>query len=446
MMIKTAYIAFMATLASAALALAPPLPRGDQFQANTYLENTQWRPAVAANADGSFVMVWESAKSDTDADTTSIRGQFFAADGSAIGEEFQANTYTTGKQDDPAVEMTLDGGFVVVWQSGGQFGAPGSDGNNAGIGGRRYGSDGLAIGGEFQINSYTPNRQTRPAMAPHPDGGFVVVWESEGSIGNDSSQSSIQGQLHAADGSTIGSQFQVNTYTTVDQRMPVVAADAKGNFVVLWESQWSNGPDAYDSIQGQRYASDGTRIGGEFQVNSYTGNSGQLRPSVAVSPDGHILAVWHSDASDEAEDKAKDKDSYGILGQLYAANGTRIGGEFQVNSITAGGQTSPSAAAASAGFLVVWESIWTIEGQLFALDGSSIGDEFQVNSFAASIHMSPSVTTDSGSHAVVGWSSDGSPGSDQSWFSIQGQRLEIPVFVDGFESGNTAVWSVTRGE
>jgi uncharacterized membrane protein len=33
-----------------------------------------------------------------------------------------------------------------------------------------------------------------------------------------------------------GAEFQVNTYTTDHQTSPAVAADAAGNFVVVWES------------------------------------------------------------------------------------------------------------------------------------------------------------------------------------------------------------------
>ena len=45
-----------------------------------------------------------------------------------------------------------------------------------------------------------------------------------------------------------------------------------------------------------------------------------------------------------------------------------------------------------------------------------------------------------GSFLIV-WTSDGSFGTDNFLTSIQGQRLIRPVFADGFESGDTAVWS-----
>jgi hypothetical protein len=51
-----------------------------------------------------------------------------------------------------------------------------------------------------------------------------------------------------------GGEFQVNTYTTNDQRVPAVAVDGQGNFVVAWQSYSSSGTDtSYSSIQAQRY-------------------------------------------------------------------------------------------------------------------------------------------------------------------------------------------------
>ena len=41
----------------------------------------------------------------------------------------------------------------------------------------------------------------------------------------------------------MGAQFQVNTYTNDSQVLPAIAADAAGDFVVVWESSGSSGGD-----------------------------------------------------------------------------------------------------------------------------------------------------------------------------------------------------------
>ena len=74
---------------------------------------------------------------------------------------------------------------------------------------------------------------------------------------------SIQARRFDSTGMPLGSQFQVNTYTTRFQTYPAVASDAAGNFVVVWESEESN-----DSIQGQRYDSTGMPQGSRSGINS----------------------------------------------------------------------------------------------------------------------------------------------------------------------------------
>jgi hypothetical protein len=37
----------------------------------------------------------------------------------------------------------------------------------------------------------------------------------------------------------LGSEFRVNTYTTNSQRLPSVASDSTGNFVVAWNAEQS---------------------------------------------------------------------------------------------------------------------------------------------------------------------------------------------------------------
>ena len=109
-------------------------------------------------------------------------------------------------------------------------------------------------GSEFQVNTYTPNAQRYPTVAMDGSGNFVVVWQSSGSSGPDTSNYSIQGQRYDSAGQAVGSQFQVNTYTTGSQRFPTVATDGSGDFVVVWQSLGSSGADTSGlSIQGQRY-------------------------------------------------------------------------------------------------------------------------------------------------------------------------------------------------
>ena len=85
------------------------------------------------------------------------------------------------------------------------------------------------LGEEFQINSYTSSSQFVPRVAASANGVFVTVWESFGQDGDDSG---VFGQRHDGAGRAIGTEFQVNSYTTGYQRFPAAAAAAHRNFAV----------------------------------------------------------------------------------------------------------------------------------------------------------------------------------------------------------------------
>ena len=97
--------------------------------------------------------------------------------------------------------------------------------------------------GESSRSTPTPRTQSHPAISLSADGDFVVVWESGGSSGGDTGSYSIQGQRYTAGGVALGGQFQVNAYTTNQQFSAAIALDADGDFVVVWESNGSSDGD-----------------------------------------------------------------------------------------------------------------------------------------------------------------------------------------------------------
>ena len=92
-----------------------------------------------------------------------------------------------------------------------------------------YGADGNVSGDEFQINTYTSIDQSDPSVTSLADGGFVVTWASDD---QDGSQWGIYGQRYGADGNASGDEFRINTYTSNKQQSPSVTLLADGGFVV----------------------------------------------------------------------------------------------------------------------------------------------------------------------------------------------------------------------
>ena len=88
------------------------------------------------------------------------------------------NTFTTSNQNNPAVAIDADGDFVVTWQSSDQ------DGDGNGIYAQRYNASGVAQGSEFLVNTFTTSYQSNSAVAIDADGDFVVTWHSDGQDGD----------------------------------------------------------------------------------------------------------------------------------------------------------------------------------------------------------------------------------------------------------------------
>src|SRR2546430_13925526 len=71
-------------------------PLGPEFRVNTFNANAQGEPAVASDADGDFVMAWESYAQD--GSSFGVYAQRYNAAGAAQGGEFRVNTTTAGSQ------------------------------------------------------------------------------------------------------------------------------------------------------------------------------------------------------------------------------------------------------------------------------------------------------------------------------------------------------------
>lgn len=348
-------------------------PQGNEFLANSYTLGPQRVPSIAAAPDGDFVVAWEGGSYffPQDGSESGAFLQPFAATGAALGPELRANTTIAGSQLAPAVAADAAGNFVVVWTSyPTYYGTEGGDGSRAGVFGQRFDGTGTPVGGEFQVNTYTTGSQRAPRVATEATGGFVVVWES-GSYysGQDGNRTGVFGQRFDAGGMALGGEFQVNTYTTGDQLRPAVAGDSGGGFVVAWESRnyyFGIGQDGDEGgVFAQRFDGTGTRLGTEFQVNSYT-TGFQGTPAVAVDGGGNFAVVWGSSDYPVGEDG----DRAGVFGQHFAATGDPLGEQFQVNSYTPGSQSSPSIASGPDGGFVV---VWTSSGS-YSVGGGQDGD------------------------------------------------------------------------
>ena len=379
-------------------------------QVNSYTNSAQRTASMTRLANGDYLTVWESYGQDGSG--WGIYAQRFGAGGTKLGSEFRLNTATSGNQwleeqgqnQPQSVAATADGGFIAAWAS------DSSDGNSWGVVAQRFDASGHALGNEIKVNTYSTGEQRNPAVAVLADGKFVVTWNSANS--QDGSDWGVYGQLYAANGNAIGSEFPVNTTVSGGQYWPHVTGLAGGGFAVTWTDN-SSSADA----KAQVFDASANPVGNEFTVNT-TINDWQYNSAVTPVSDGGFWAVWQSGGQSGDE-------SWGIYAQKFTALGVKQGSEIHVNTYTANEQYQPQISARADGsFVVVWSSAgqdgsdWGVYAQQFDASGNKVGVEQQVNVATVGSQSKPTVLAlDNGGYVVTWEAANNQDGSDWGVFS-----------------------------
>ena len=319
---------------------------------------------------------------------TEWQGQIFDPAGNEVSDVF---AIAGGVGDDASVAPLAGGGFVAVYGGGVA---------------KLFSNDGAQIGGAFLVSTDVASDLNATSVG----NGFLVVWTDDDPSA-DGSGSALGAQLFDAAGNKIGPEFRANGVTRGDQTEPVAVALGNGGYALFWSSDDQAGlnlpASAASEIKGQIFDSGGTRIGGEFIVNSATAGD-QFLPDAAVLANGTIAVVWTT------ADPAADGSDHAIKGQLIGSDGTPIGGEFLINSVAAGNQVQPTVAAVGNGFVVAWRSDQAaggpvIKAQQYDANGVKVGGEVFItepgeNSFIIyAVRSSPEIEDLGGGKFAVAW-------------------------------------------
>lgn len=366
--------------------------------ANTTLAPHQTQTAVAMNpTSGSYVVSW-TADSNQDGDNDGVFARIYNSAGTPISSEIAVNSTIIKAQSTPAVGMAADGSFVIAWQSDAQ------DGDKFGIFAQRFSAAGAKVGGEILVNQYTTGNQAAPSIAVAADGQFVVAWEDDRNGGD------IYARHFSNTGVALSNEILVNTNTASGQHTPAVAIDSTGNYVVTWESDSGATGKA---VFAQRFNTSDAKLGSEFRINTYD-SSDQIDPAIAMAPDGSFVITWSSNN--------QDGNSYGVYAQRYAADGTKAGGEFIVNTTTNHKQDASAAVMDGSGnFVIVWESDnqdgdkLGIYARRYFANGVANGGEFLVNTTTHNDQRLPATAISSAGDLVIVWEGEGT-GDDKGIF------------------------------
>ncbi|MBW7992767.1 MAG: hypothetical protein FVQ84_22495 [Planctomycetes bacterium] len=394
-------------LAAVVITLAAAIICRAEFQVNTHTTNKQENPAIAMDWSGNCVVVWNSYLQD--GGSNGIFAQRFDPNCSPLSEEFQINTTSSGNQKEPSIAMDTAGNFIVVWQGPGLVGEDKED-----IFARRFDPNGQPVGSEFRVNTNTNDKQLCPRAAINNNGGLVIVWESVNVP--EEGKKAICSQLYDSNGLKIGTQFVVNDEPS-DGRYPDAAMDTDGNFAVVWMQDKSS-----NSIMVRLYNADGSAKTEPFEVSTIKFSS-VTQPSIAMAREGRFVVVWDGDPELAGLDD--------IHARIFDPNGTALCEQFIVNTTIEGPQQNPKVAINNRRqFIVVWDSKIDpdinereIFAQRYDRTGEAIGDEFQVNTYTEADQKRPAVAMEEGRKFVTAWQSYGQDGSGYGVFGQMGQMV-----------------------
>jgi len=326
---RFARLVLAASLAAAAAA-AQPIPTGPPFDVPSEPLGHQERPDVGRAADGGFVVVWEGP----DGAGSGILGRRFAPGGQPLGADFRVSVATGESSWRPRVAVAPAGGFLVVWQGY----AP--DPLESNVYARAYDAAGTPFGPPRLVPSEILDDQYGADVAAEPGGSFVVVWQTyagyvdpifgrsfdaqgeplgaEYRLDPDAAWSDspkvaatgpgefvvayhaydsgygynslLAGQKFELDGDLLGPVFRIDPDDDQYRRNPELAADAQGNFVVVWQESYYT-----DGLYARRFSADGTPAGDPIALEG-TADYG-TRAALAVAPNGDALVAWSDDTA-----------------------------------------------------------------------------------------------------------------------------------------------------
>lgn len=248
-----------------------------QFRVDTNVSGTQSVPTVAANGDGTFVVVWTS---NFGAASQQIQARQFNINGTPRSAMFtvasDSNTFIGGAH--AAVDGS--GNAFVVWQQR-NFATP----TGFSVWSRRFNSIGGALSSALRMDG-VDGQALYPHVAMNPEGSSVMAtWSSLN--GNNRE---IIGQRFDVSGSKVGGNFVISS-TSGNQQQNDVAMMDDGSFVVTWDNDdRSTVPSAIPAVRARQFNSAGAAVGAEFTVSDAANSS---LSNVGMDLAGNFLVGWH---------------------------------------------------------------------------------------------------------------------------------------------------------
>ncbi len=383
----------------------------------------QFTPAVAWDHEhNQWLAVWEQDVSGV----RQIVGRLVNGNGYPVDFSF---FISDAALDQTAPDVVYDPGhdrYLVVWVN--QLTATDTD-----IVGRFVPWDGIdPVQLPFAIE-YPTSLQFAPALeyAPFPIDEFFVVWENI--VGFDPSTIRAK-RLYPDSGSAVGPSVEVVGDATYQRRKPAVAwnADA-GRYLVVYERY--EGTDQED-VYAASVSYSGTVFSPDLGIAGYPPEESQV--DVAAC-EGSWMVVWKSGQT-------------GIDSQVYSrpvAGNLTLGVTSNLSAPYVD-ESAPAVACNLHGrpeFFIVWQAnfsdVYGVVGGLVDAGGDLL-ESFNVETPTGASTLDythPAVSMgDYQNRAFVVWETER---ADLVHQDLAGRWVEMVLFADDFETGNTSRWSLT---
>lgn len=409
-----------------------------ETQVNVFSTDSQNDPDIAMDANGNYVVVWESDTGEFIFNTcydyggyngSSIFARIFDSNGMPTSSEILVAAPTfSSSHDDPAISMDANGNFIVVWEA--------QDLDNCGgyyyssrdlIYGKIFNSNGTAISSDILISEITSVDNEDPDVAMDANGNFVVLWEretyyySECSSNYSNYPDVIYARTFNAMGVPDGPSFPISDQPSVDSDDPAIAMDSDGNWVAVWETARCN--DYYCDVYAKIFDSSNSATSSELLVNTNTYDNEDV--DVAIDSNGDFIVAWEI---------TENYSTYNVFIRKFNNIGTAQSGEIQVNDTTTDDQDDVRIAMDSDGnFIVVWESDYQdgdengVYYKLFNSSCVALTGELPVNEETNNSQDDPAVALNDAGNIAFVWESDEQDGDGDGVFTRSTFCPSVPI-------------------
>ena len=244
-------------------------PLGDEFLVSTGLAYSG-SPAVSMLRNGKNAVIawggrpfWQLDGNNTGANFNNIHFRLFDFQSQSESTPVLVNTDTQGVQIKPDVAMSNDGSFIIVWESRvgekqylDNYGGSYTWVYDSNLFARAFSRDGQALGDQFQIND---GKSSGVSVAANENGEFIFIWACESA-----ELKEICGKKFDISNTSLSELFVVHADTSGSHSSASVSSDRKGNFIIAWQGDYSDGNNDIYAKKYEIASSDGVS---ELDIN-----------------------------------------------------------------------------------------------------------------------------------------------------------------------------------